>query len=78
MSYMTRENYIQWRYNTIAAIERLNRILGNDLTGEGFYNLEYRGKNHRIVLTHDGFTIARGIYAINEAIKNLYIYYHIK
>ena len=77
MPYMSREKFALWHKNTIAAIECLNRILGNNLTGEGYYNLEYRDKNHRIVLTHDGFTIARGIYAINEAIKNLYIYYHL-
>lgn len=77
MSYLSREKFNQWRKNTLAAIERLNIILGNDLTGEGFYNLEYRGKNHKIVLTHDGTTIARGMYAIEEALRNLFLYYNL-
>lgn len=77
MSYLSREKYTQWKRNMLAAVERLNIILGNDLTGEGFYNLEYRGKSHKIVLTHDGTTIARGMYAIEEAIRNLFLYYNL-
>lgn len=78
MPKLTRDKFENWRRNTLAAIESLNKIIGNDLTGEGFYNLEYRGKNHKIVLTHDGYTIARGIYAIERAIENLFDYYNMK
>ena len=78
MHYLTREKFENWKRNIISAITRLNTILGNDLTGEGFYNLEYRGKIHKLVLTHDGRTIARGMYAIEKAIENLFMYYHIQ
>lgn len=78
MPYLTKEKFENWRRNILSAIIQLNTILGNDLTGEGFYNLEYRGKNHKLVLTHDGHTIARGMYAIERAIENLFMYYHIQ
>lgn len=72
-----KEEFKNWRNNTLVAIEKLNKILGNELTGEGFYNLEYRGRSHHCVLTLDGDVIARGMYAINETLRQLFLYYNI-
>ena len=76
MPRLTKEQFAIWRSNVIKAIEKLNITLGNDLTGEGFYDLEYRGKNHRLVLTHDSFVIARGMKEIEETLHKTFVYYH--
>ena len=75
MPYMSREKYQAWYKNTIASIEYINRLTDSELTGKDFYSLEFRGKNHRLVLTRDGYTIAKGIYQIQESIRQLYLYY---
>lgn len=66
-----------WRRNTIRTIEKLNNTVGDDFTGEGFYNLEYRGKNHRPVLTLDGQIIASGMLRINEVLYDTMKFYHL-
>lgn len=67
----------RWRFNTLASIKRLNEVVGNSFTGEGFYNLEFRGKNHRPILTLDGMIIASGIVRINDVLYDTLKYYHI-
>lgn len=76
MPYLSREKYQAWYKNTIAAIQLINNLTDSELTGKDFYSLEFRGKNHRLVLTKDGNTIAKGIYQIQEAIRHLYLYYN--
>lgn len=75
MPYLSREKFAQWHKNTIASIQYINKLTDSELTGKDFYALEYRGKNHRLVLTKDGDTIAKGIYQIEKAIRHLYLYY---
>ena len=77
MPYLSREKYAIWYKNTLTAIQKLNELLDSGLLGKNFYALEYRGKNHRLVLTKDGDTIARGIYQIEETLRHLYLYYTI-
>lgn len=75
MPYINREKFNQWRINILAAIDYLNSLSKSDLTGENVFALEYRGKNHKIVLTHDGNVVARGIIAIERNIGFLIAYY---
>ena len=67
----------RWRLNTLASIERLNKVVANDLTGEGFYDLQFRGKNHRPILTLDGMIIASGMTRINDVLYDTLKYYHL-
>ena len=66
-----------WRKSTLANIEKLNKIVGNEFTGENFYDLGFRGKNHRPVLLLDDNTVASGMLAINHYIYDLMKYYHL-
>lgn len=66
-----------WRKNTEALIFRLNSTVGNDLTGEGYYSLEFRGKNHRPLLKLDGLLVAVGMFNINNKLYAVCKYYHI-
>ena len=67
----------RWRLSTLGQLKRLNEIVGNSFTGEGFYNLEFRGRNHRPILTLDGMIIASGITAINRVLYDTCKFYHI-
>ena len=75
MPYMSIDKCQVWYKNTLAAIQKINELTDSELTGKDFYSLEFRGKNHRLVLTRDGHTIAKGIYQIQETIRHLYLYY---
>ena len=66
-----------WRNSTIRTIETLNKAVANQFTGEGFYDLGFRGKNHRPVLTLDGQIIASGMLRINEVLYDTMKYYHL-
>lgn len=66
-----------WKKNTEALILKLNETVGNEFTGEGFYQLVFRGKNHRPMLMLDGLVVAVGIFNINMKLHNTCVYYHI-
>ena len=66
-----------WRQSTIYNIGRLNAIVGNEFTGENYYNLGFRGKNHQPVLLLDTSIVARGIFQINTYLFNQLKYYHL-
>ena len=70
----TRKN---WRINTTNAILRLNNAIGNELTGENFHELAFRGKYHKPVLIKDGIIIRSGMIAINEYLYALMKYYNL-
>lgn len=70
----TRKN---WRINTEKTILRLNTIIGNELTGENFHELQFRGKYHRPILLKDGMIVRSGMFAINEYLYSLMKYYHL-
>lgn len=77
MERLDRKTYANWRANTLSALARINNITGNEFTGEGYYDLCFRGRSHKTCLTLDGDIIARGIVAINEHVYALMKYYHI-
>ena len=74
---LDKQSATNWRKNTEALILRLNNTVGNDLTGEGYYCLEFRGKNHRPLLKRDGLLVAMGMFDINEKLYAVCKYYHI-
>lgn len=67
----------EWRRNIEYQILRLNTFVGNDLTGENFLELQFRGRNHRPILMRDGLLVASGMFSINSYIHSLLKYYHI-
>ena len=67
----------EWRQNIEYQILRLNSFIGNQLTGENFHELQFRGRNHRPVLFKDGMLVASGMFSINSYIYSLLKYYHI-
>lgn len=67
----------EWRIKTENLIYRLNETIGNAITGENFYELTFRGKNHRPLLLLDGYIIATGIYNINKVLYDTCKFYHI-
>lgn len=73
----TKETAKNWRINTEHAILRLNTAIGNDLTGENFYELGFRGRSHNPVLILDGIIVRRGMIAITEYLYTLMKYYHL-
>lgn len=74
---LDKEARMNWRINTERAILRLNTSIGNDLTGENFHELGFRGRNHNPVLLLDGVIIRRGMFAINDYLYSLLKYYHL-
>lgn len=74
---LTKEEAINWRYNTINLIRRLNTAVGNELTGENFYDLQFRGKSHSPILLCDNMIIARGIININNVLYDTLKYYNL-
>ena len=73
----TKETRKNWRINTERAILRLNTAIGNDLTGENFYELGFRGRAHNPVLILDGIVVRRGMIAITEYLYTLMKYYNL-
>lgn len=73
----TKETAKAWRENTEKAIFRLNSAIGNELTGENYYSLGFRGRSHNPVLFLDGIIIKRGIIAINDYLYDIMRYYHL-
>ena len=67
----------EWRQNIEYQITRLNSFIGNQQTGENFFSLEFRGRNHRPVLFRDGMLVASGMFSINTYIYDVLKYYHI-
>lgn len=72
-----KETAKNWRINTERAILRLNTAIGNDLTGENFLELGFRGKYHNPVLIRDGIIVRRGMIAINDYLYELLKYYNL-
>lgn len=72
---ITRAKVMEWQKWTHIYLERINEKTMSDLTGENFYSLGYRGKNHNLVLLRDGDVIARGIKAITAQIEMLRDFY---
>ena len=72
-----KETRINWRINTEKAILRLNTAIGNDLTGENFHELQFRGKYHKPILMKDGIIVRSGMIAINEYLYFLMKYYNL-
>lgn len=67
----------EWRENIEYQIRKLNAFTGNDLTGENFHELQFRGKYHRPVLLKDGIIVRSGMIAINDYLYDLMKYYHL-
>ena len=74
---LTKDQAKLWRTNTIKSIARINNIVGNEFTGENYYDLAFRGKNHQPVLMLDQNIVARGIFQINGYLYALLKYYHL-
>ena len=74
---LTKSEAQLWRQSTIYNLGRLNAIVGNEFTGENYYSLSFRGKNHHPVLLLDNQIVARGIFNINYYLYNLLRYYHL-
>lgn len=67
----------EWRENIEYQIRKLNAFTGNEYTGEGFHELQFRGRNHRPVLFKDGLLVASGMFSINSYVYSMLKYYHI-
>ncbi|MBO7731972.1 MAG: hypothetical protein J6S67_05450 [Methanobrevibacter sp.] len=74
-SKMTKGGFNSWRDRIQYMIFLINQKNGSDLTGENFYQLEYRGRAHHVCLTCDGDIIARGMHSIEENVGFLFAYY---
>ena len=74
---LTKEEAKLWRKSTLFNIERLNAIVGNEYTGENYYDLQFRGKNHQPVLMLDQQIVSRGIFQINNYLFKQLKYYHL-
>ena len=74
---LTKEEAKLWRKSTVFNIGRLNAIIGNELTGENYYDLQFRGKNHQPVLMLDYQIVARGIFQINNYLFKQLKYYNL-
>lgn len=72
-----KETRKKWRENTTNTILRLNATIGNELTGENFHELSFRGKYHKPVLLKDGIIVRSGMIAINEYLYALMKYYNL-
>lgn len=70
-----KDNLETWKKWTLVYIERINDKNMSEYTGENFYSLGYRGKNHQLVLLRDGEIVARGVKAITTQIEFLRQFY---
>lgn len=73
---VSKQTAMVWRKNIERYILLINKTLGDDLTGENFLKLEFRGKSHRPVLFKDFTIVASGMFAINDYIYFTLKYYH--
>lgn len=72
-----KETRIKWRINTEKAILRLNTAIGNQLTGENFHELQFRGKYHKPILIKDSIIVKSGMIAITNYLYDLMKYYNL-
>lgn len=72
---ISKEKVREWHLCSLKYLERINERTMSELTGENFYSLGHRGRNHQFVLLKDGDVIARGIKAITIQIDMLRNFY---